>query len=226
MFIAFIFLIHAVIRFGGLWNSHLIPLSLVIIWPLPWLLSSKEARTALGLKAANSKKWYAIGLLIAIIALVLFVALAWIIFGTGDSNWFVSHAAAMNEALAQVPSDASIIAKFAMVTIPTMIFSPLAEEFLFRGYIQKSVSIKWGASTGMIVQAVAFAAVHLSHYGLKPLQPGLIALWLPSMFVAAYAFGWIVKKSESLWPAVLSHSIFNLGMNGVVFLLLPEVVGV
>jgi len=40
----------------------------------------------------------------------------------------------------------------------------------------------------MITQAIAFALVHLVHYGLVPFQPVLILFWLPSMFVVALIF--------------------------------------
>jgi len=46
------------------------------------------------------------------------------------------------------------------------------------------------------------------------------------MFFVAMVLGWIVVKSGSVWVAVLSHGFFNIGMNGVVFLFLPDIVGV
>jgi hypothetical protein len=78
---------------------------------------------------------------------------------------------------------------------------------------------------GMGVQAAAFAPVHLAHYGLLPFQLLLIAVWLSSMALAALAFGWIIQKSGSVWCAVVAHAAFNAGMNGVVFVLLPGLIG-
>jgi hypothetical protein len=46
-----IFAIHAIIRFGGLRNAQYLPLSMVIIWPLPSLLSHQQLKShSLGLK--------------------------------------------------------------------------------------------------------------------------------------------------------------------------------
>ncbi|NBC65711.1 MAG: CPBP family intramembrane metalloprotease [Bacteroidetes bacterium] len=221
-----LFYIHALIRFGGLWNSFLIPLSMIIIWPLPWILSGKEARRNIRLRSPTSWNWLVNGSLFAVVALFFCISLAWLIFGTSENNWFVQHAFMLSESLESIPEGTSLETMFWIVTIPAMIFSPIGEEFLFRGYIQKSLSDEWGPKVGQIVQASAFALVHLAHYGLLPFQPLLILVWVPSMFLTGLVFGWIVQKSGSVWPAVAAHSIFNLGMNAVVFLMLPNLVGV
>ncbi|MDR9364337.1 MAG: type II CAAX endopeptidase family protein [Balneolaceae bacterium] len=217
-----LFDVHALIRFGGLWNSLLIPLSMIIIWPLPWILSDKEGRQNLGLKSPTSWNWLVNGSFFAIGALILCIGSAWVIFGTSENNWFVQHAFMLKDSLGSIPGETSLEIKFWIVTIPAMVFSPIGEEFLYRGYIQKSFSDEWGQKVGQIVQAGTFAFVHLAHYGLTPFQPLLILIWVPSMFLTALVFGWIVQKSESLWPAVAAHAIFNLGMNAVVFLMLPN----
>lgn len=199
---------------------------MLIIWPIPWLLSPRQARLDMGFKIPVSAWWYLTGPAAALCTLAVFAAVSWLIFGSGSENWFVQHAKVLNEALAQVPSTASPITHFWMVTIPAMLFSPFAEEFLYRGFMLSAFSIKWGAKVAMFVQASAFSVVHLAHYGLNPIEPTLIAIWLPSMFLVAIVFGWIVQKSGSIWVAVLSHSVFNAGMNGLVFLAFPEIVGI
>lgn len=217
-------MIHSIIRFGGLWNPMFIPLSMIILWPLPWLLSNRPARKEMGFKAPISWKWFLIGPSTVIIGLALCVLLAWGVYGNGKANWFISHAKVMHHSLAQIPSGTSTLTKFWIVTIPAMIFSPFAEEFLFRGFMLTAFSIRWGFRAAIVIQATAFALVHLAHYGLQPFQPALIAVWLPSMFVVALFFGWLVRRSGSIWCVILSHSIFNLAMNGVVFLMLPNII--
>ncbi len=221
-----IFLIHACIRFGGIWNALFIPISMVIIWPIPWLLSNRQARYSIGFKAPISQSWFLLGPLYTLAALAVCTGIVWLFFGNNDNNWMVRHALYLNEALSQVPSNTSVLISFAIVTLPALIFSPFAEEFLFRGYMISGFSQKWGIRIALFIQAFAFALVHLSHYGLTPFQPFLIAIWFPSTFFVALILGWIVLKSGSIWIAVLSHGFFNLGMNGLVFLLLPEIVGV
>lgn len=167
-----------------------------------------------------------IGPVLSLGALAICAAAAWGIFGSSENNWFVQHAYVLNESLEQIPGRDSALSLFWMVTLPAMIFSPLGEEFLYRGFVLKSFEIELGYKTAMIIQASGFALAHLAHYGLLPFQPYLILVWLPSMFFAALVFGWIVKKSESIWIGVLSHAIFNLAMNAIVFIILPGKLGI
>ena len=180
----------------------------------------------MGFKSPMNKNWYFWGPLSALCALAICTVIVWIIFGNDINNWMVQHALYLNKSLSQAPSDASILTLFILATIPALIFSPFAEEFLYRGYMITGFSRVWDVKTAVFIQATAFSLVHLAHYGLNPFQPLLIAIWFPSMFFVSVVLGWIVLKSGSIWVAVLSHGFFNLGMNGLVFLLLPEVIGV
>ncbi|MGI9039444.1 MAG: hypothetical protein ACR2GQ_11365 [Gemmatimonadota bacterium] len=127
MLAAILFLGHASIRFGGLRNPLLIPLSLAIVWPLPWLVSPRAARRRMGFRAPIRGRWFVLGPLAALGALGLCLALAWVVFGSGDANWFTQHALALRGSLGRVPPGTSITARFWMVTLPAMIFSPFAE---------------------------------------------------------------------------------------------------
>lgn len=220
-----LFVIHAAIRFGGLQDPSLIPISMMMIWPIPWILSAREGRSAIGLRRPDHLIWFVFGSLAAAVTLVLCALAAWAAFGTGGANWFVHHALMLRDILLEVPADMSIAVQYLIVTGPALIFSPLAEEFLFRGYLMESYSRRWGPRSGMIVQAGAFTLVHLAHYGLNPFNPMLLAVWLPSMFLAAVVLGWIVRRSGSLWPAIVAHAVFNAAMNAVVFWRLPGMLG-
>jgi hypothetical protein len=52
-----IFDLHILIRFGGLWSNYFIPLSMVILWPLPWILSNRENLKQLGFRGPKSWDW-------------------------------------------------------------------------------------------------------------------------------------------------------------------------
>lgn len=220
-----IFGLHAAIRFGGLWNFQLIALSMVVIWPLPWLLCAREGRTELGFRAPVSWWWTLGGPAVALAVLDIGAATAWALFGSGSDNWFTHHAAELGRIAGGVPPGLSAPALFWALTVPPMIFSPLGEEFLYRGFLLRVGSARWGARAGNVVQAAAFAIVHLAHYGLLPFQPAVIGLFLPTNFVVALALAWMVRRSGSLWVAVVAHSVYNLGLNALVFGLLPELVG-
>jgi hypothetical protein len=75
---------------------------------------------------------------------------------------------------------------------------------------------------------LAFGGVHLLHYGIIHdaggwhflLVPGL--RWLGLMVVTSWLFTLCRKLGGSIWPAVLSHSAYNLVMNLTLFLILSE----
>jgi len=216
--ISVIYLVHAAIRFGGLWNPLFYPLSMVLLWPLPWLLCGNAGRRKMGFRAPVSAHWFMTGPAIALGVLVLSADTVWFLLGDSEINWVTQHARYLDAAVSNLPSDVNPFVVFAAATVPAMLFSPLGEEFLYRGFMLADFSKRWGNSVSMLIQASAFALVHLAHYGLDPFQPILVAFFIPSMFLAGLAFGWIRHKSGSVWVAVWSHSVFNLGMNGIVFL--------
>ena len=224
--VAAVFGVHALIRFGGLWNFQLIALSMVVVWPLPWLLCTREGRTAIGFRAPVAWWWMGSGPALGLAVLGIGAAVAGALFGGGADNWFTHHAAELARIAADVPPGLSAPALFWTLTVPAMIFSPLGEEFLYRGFMLRVASTLWGDRAGTVVQAAAFAFVHLAHYGLQPVQPAVIGLFLPTNFVVALALAWMVRRSGSLWVAVVAHSVYNLGLNAIVFGLLPEIVGV
>ncbi len=216
--VALIFVAHASLRFGGVSNPLLVPLSLVMLWPLPWLLLDRYSRQDMGLQAPASSSWYWIAPLVGFAGFAVCAAVSWLVFGASENNWLTMHSLAMQKSLEGVPAGASPIALFAIIAIPSMLFSPLGEELFYRGLMQRAVALRWSERTGMVVQASAFALVHLAHYGLVPFQPALMIVWLPSMFAVAWLLGWLVVRSRSIWIAVIAHAAFNLGMSVLVFL--------
>ena len=224
--VAAVFGVHAAIRFGGLWDFQLIALSMVVVWPLPWLLCAREGRTEIGFRAPGSWWWMLGGPAVALAVLGIGAATAWALFGSGPDNWFTHHAAELGRIAGGVPPGLSAPALFWALTVPPMIFSPLGEEFLYRGFLLRVGSAHWGDRAGNVVQAAAFAVVHLAHYGLLPVQLAMIAVYLPTNFVVALVLAWMVRRSGSLWVAVAAHSVYNLGLNALVFGFLPELVGV
>ena len=226
LIVAAVFGVHASIRFGGLWNFQLIALSMVVVWPLPWLLCAREGRTEIGFRVPVSWWWMLSGPSVGLAVLGIGAAVAWALLGDGPDNWFTHHAAELGRIAGDVLPGLSAPALFWALTVPPMIFSPLGEEFLYRGFLRRVGSARWGERAGNVVQAAAFAIVHLAHYGLLPVQPTLIALYLPTNFAVALVLAWMVRRSGSLWVAVAAHSVYNLGLNALVFGLLPEFVGV
>jgi len=76
-----------------------------------------------------------------------------------------------------------------------------SEETMFRGFLQGELGKALNPSAGLLVAAAAFLAWHGAG------NPREIA----ARVVAAVAFGLIYLGSRSLWPAVLTHWLVNMG---------------
>jgi len=87
-----------------------------------------------------------------------------------------------------------------LITIPLMVLmiGP-AEEIFWRGMIQRKLSKRIGDLYGWILAAVFYALVHI---------------WAANfmLFIAALVgglfWGWLYKRTGSLWPCIISHSIW------------------
>jgi membrane protease YdiL (CAAX protease family) len=104
------------------------------------------------------------------------------------------------ESVAQQFGSGEIIAVF----VASVVMAPLAEEYFFRGWLQKAIEHDLPAQHkrwAFVLGAVAFALAHIGSYGVPQLVLGLLA-------GALYAWG------GGLWPAMLAHAIHN----GVVLL--------
>jgi membrane protease YdiL (CAAX protease family) len=209
-----------VLRFSGLWHPGLVPLSMVIVWPMPWVISDRFDRSDVGFRLP-AFPWILLAGAAGTLSVTACALAAWVVFGASDDNWFARHAVALAETAKSFPAGATTSQTFWYLTIPAMIFSPISEEILFRGYLMRRWSGSRGPRAGLLLQAGAFALIHLAHYGLRPFQPALIPLWLLSMFGVAVVLGWLTRRSRSLVPAMLAHVVFYLLMNLYSFAVFP-----
>jgi uncharacterized protein len=74
---------------------------------------------------------------------------------------------------------------------------PVAEELLFRGYVQRRLLRRWSPWVGITVTSLLFAAVHL--------DPHLVAVALP----LGLWLGWVAWRTGSVWPGVFCHAFVN-----------------
>jgi membrane protease YdiL (CAAX protease family) len=76
----------------------------------------------------------------------------------------------------------------------------LAEELLFRAWLQPALVARLGTFAGLVATALLFGAAHL------PLSPlfALVAL------LAGLGYGLVFHCSGRLWPAVVLHTAVNL----------------
>ena len=80
----------------------------------------------------------------------------------------------------------------------------LSEEFLFRGYIQYTLSRSMGFWPAAICLSVAFGAVHLWNPGEK--VAGAV-----SVAITGLVFAFALRRTGNLWLAVGWHASFDFG---------------
>jgi membrane protease YdiL (CAAX protease family) len=87
--------------------------------------------------------------------------------------------------------------RFVFVLFAAALLAPLAEETFFRGYVQRRLSLRWGARTGIAVSAALFALMHFD--------------WVhgPSAFLIGLFLGWLAQRSGSIRPSMVAHAANN-----------------
>lgn len=80
-----------------------------------------------------------------------------------------------------------------------LLFTCVAEEALFRGFIQQKLTNKYGAYIGVVVASLLFG---LAHFAGGPLLIVFASL-------AGLGYGLIFHTTGRLWAAVLVHFLFN-----------------
>ncbi len=120
----------------------------------------------------------------------------------------------------QILRPEAMVAQFTWLEVLPMalillVFTGFAEEFIFRGVLQRSAVEMFGGWRGIIYISLLFAVLHLIHYPAVGL--GRILMDITFVFVVAIFFGWAVKKTGSLFGVTLAHGITNI----VLFLIAP-----
>ncbi len=121
--------------------------------------------------------------------------LAWTVLGVlallmVEFGWFATL-----DRLHGLPSLESPLPRVGLVGV--VLGAPLAEEALFRGYGLARIRELGGERRALLLTAAAFALAHV-HW-----------VKLPGSFALGLLAGWLVLRTESLWPALLAHATVN-----------------
>lgn len=93
-----------------------------------------------------------------------------------------------------------------LLVVVVVIGAPLVEELVYRGLVQRSVSVPLGRASGLLVTSALFSLVHL-----RPVE-------FPGLMLAGAVFGAGVVLTGRLGPAIVTHAAFNA--TGLVMVLL------
>jgi membrane protease YdiL (CAAX protease family) len=90
---------------------------------------------------------------------------------------------------------------------PANALQAFSQEVQFRGLLlgalERTMSPRWAN----VCQAAVFGLAHLAiSYG------GPEAPFVPITFLVGLAFGWLVRRTNSLWPAVIIHAVADIAL--------------
>jgi len=96
-----------------------------------------------------------------------------------------------------------------LVTVAQVFFSPITEEILFRGFILPRLTDRlpfWDANA---IQAILFTVMHWPNWiWVNGFQAWIIVTSV-SIFILALFLGWLLRRTNSIWPPILVHIINN-----------------
>lgn len=220
--------IFALVRWFGIFGPpalrFILPLGFMVMTVTPWMLLGKEGRRRIGLKRPARFGSLGTAFLLGAAAAIVCFALGIALFDHTRDNWFLTIADTYRKTMDT--TGFSKILLHLVFTAPALIFSPFGEEIFFRGVFQQSLEGRLGGKGGTVVECAVFGIIHLCHHGILKTATGLTilplsgAIWMVLMFCTGFLFAGIRKRSDSLWPAILSHMAFNLAMNWIIFSLL------
>ena len=83
-----------------------------------------------------------------------------------------------------------------ILALTVSIFTPFAEEFLFRGFILGMLLKRYGPVTSIVISSFIFSIAH---------EPIAMAL----AFGGGCLYGWIRIKTGSIYPSMIAHALWN-----------------
>ena len=94
-------------------------------------------------------------------------------------------------------------------------FSPICEEILFRGFFLNQLNESFSFRKSSVLSALLFMLVHWPYWVSKfGFSAGVIKDSI-NVVLLGCLFGWLMKKSNSLWPAIGMH-IANNFLSGLI----------
>jgi CAAX protease family protein len=171
------------------------------IWVVPVLITLSirrvQALTYLKLTTPVNKR----GLIIAVI-----VTLAWCVLVVAGESIFSRRS----------PGAILGARSSGWVTILLGVFlSPFAEEILFRGFILNRLNESLSFWKSNLISSILFLLAHVPYWVSKNGFSPRVIRDLANVFVLGLLFGWLMKRTNSLWPAIGAH-IANNFLSGLI----------
>lgn len=203
-------------------SYQLVSVFFVVLIALPWIAFTRPGRRRIGFTRPKGGKAVVLAIGAGAAVCVATFALMTALFGHSIANPFV-YIASSYAAIPQPLTDADRMIYFLIFAVINATFSPLGEEILYRGMSTEMLRTRLSGRATALVEAGAFALVHLAHFGIIftaggwEFLPIPAALWSGAMFLTGLIFAYARRASGSLLGAILSHSAYNLTMTTLIF---------
>jgi uncharacterized protein len=96
--------------------------------------------------------------------------------------------------------DFSSVTNFIVTALVILICTGFVEELIFRGIIQHTLS-ELLDNQGLVLAAALFAMLHMGFYSI---------IVVVLVFGVGLFFGWVVRRTGSLWGVTLGHGLTNI----------------
>lgn len=217
-----------VVRFGLVLEANvsrsyaLVSMFFIVMAVTPLVLLGREGRRRIGMTWPDRPAHLLSALLAGGLCCAVMIASAEWLFGTGDDNAF-RYIAGTYAGLPSPMDDQTRLILFLVFAAIGMTFSPIGEELFYRGLVHESFTGRLGEGRATMIDAAAFALVHLAHFGLIWQVTGWAFLigpaiwWVCGLFVTGLVFSQARRAGGSILGAIVAHAGFNLAMTGWIF---------
>lgn len=194
----------------------------VLMAILPFIVLTKSSRKEAYFKIPKSYPKLLYSIFIGAFVAYLIFLLGNFIYGDTQLNWYRFIGETYPIDIKSINPDQKIIF-FTIFLLIGLTFSPIGEEFFYRGITHHLLLDKYKEVTAACITSLAFGLVHLGHFGIfyqngeweYYMWPSVI--WVGLMTVTGLIFYYCKSTSESIWGAVASHMGFNATMTWLIF---------
>jgi len=178
----------------------------LVIFALASFSRGRQPKHVFGLRKRSQKY------IIIITMAGMFVAYIAVFIGSIISNFLLSTGEPKKENLQEIVqtlmTNDDISLKIA-IALSAIIFAPLIEEIIFRGYLYPVIKRFSHPIFSCVITSLLFAVIHSNLEGLIPL------------FLLAIVLTIFYEISKSIWVPILMHACFN-GVNTISILILTN----
>lgn len=97
-----------------------------------------------------------------------------------------------------LPLKANSTAQWVEIISGAVIIAAFSEEFLFRGFLQKSLENKGDVTRAVLLTSITWALIHQNPY------------WAIQIFIVGIIIGFVAWRANSIYPSMIVHGIYNL----------------